>query len=123
MPSGYELERLNQQYLQGEILNKFADSDIMHHSTDYQESATSPKKFLTANQGRITTNISNNILSRLNTSFDVRSNSYMPGFGVASSVQKLHHRPLTQQAIYGSNEPGAHTSGRSPKQSLEQMSS
>ena len=121
MPPGYELERLNQQYLQGEILNKFADSDLMQGSTDYQESAaTSPKKFLSANQGRIASNISNHVLSRLNTSFDVRSNSYMPGFGV-TSVQKLHHRPLTQQAIYGT-EAGAHTSGRSPKQSLDKMS-
>ena len=51
MPDGYELERLNQQYLQGNILNKYADSDIniMQNSTDYQESATSPKKFLSAN--------------------------------------------------------------------------
>ena len=115
MPAGFELERLNQQYLQGEILNKFADSDIVQHSTDYQETnATSPKKFLSTNQGKIASNISSHVLSRLNTSFDVRSNSYMPGFGVNSSV-KLHHRPLTQQAIYGTNEQGAHTSGRSPK--------
>jgi len=91
----------------------------MHHSTDYQESASSPKKFISANQGKIATDISNNVLSRLNTSFDLRSNGYMPGFGVTSSAQKLHHRPLTQQAVYGTNDhaylQAANTSGRSPK--------
>lgn len=83
MPAGFELEKLNQKYYQGDMINKYVDSDIMHHSTDYQDSASSPKKFINANQGRIATDISNNVLSRLNTSFDIRSNSHIAS-GVTS---------------------------------------